>query len=132
MLDQITNKFGIPDKHLEMFKAGIDTINAGSYFEETIREQVGKIRLTPKAFIHKDGQVEMIDVSKKLLEYGNRAITYAKKFNNVVNQSLIRKKGQEEIDCMSFTLGRLYSEIAYLSISDQEKVTEFVNSLKNK
>lgn len=130
--ETITNQFGIPDKYLEMFKASISVINSGSYFEESVREQVGKIRLKQKAFIHKNGSVEIIDVSKKLQEYGNKSIEYAKKFNEVVNQSLIQKKGQDEIDCLSFTLGRLYNDIAYMSLIDQEKVTQFVDSLKKK
>lgn len=116
--DKITNHFGIPDKYLDMFKAGIATINAGNYFEETIREQVGKIRLVNKAIVLYNGQVQYVDVSKKLKQHGEKAIEYIKKFNHVVNQSLINNKGQDDIDCMAFELGSLYSEIAYLSITD--------------
>lgn len=130
--DKITNHFGIPDKYLDMFKAGIATINAGNYFEETLREQVGKIRLQKKAIVLANGQVQHIDVAQKLKQHGEKAIEYVKKFNNVVNQTLINNKGQDDIDCMAFELGSLYSEIAYLSITDQEKVKEFVETLKRK
>lgn len=132
MSEKITNQFGIPDRYLDMFKAGICVINAGSYMEEVLREQVGKIRLKPKAIILKDGQVQMIDVSRKLLQHGEKAIESLKKYNEVVNQSLIKKQGQDEIDVMAFELGELYSEIAFLSIDNQNKVKELVEQLKSK
>lgn len=131
-MEKSSNQFGIPDKYLPMFKAGIATINAGFYLEEVLREQVGQIRLKTQTIILKNGQAQTVDVSKKLIQHGTKAIEYMKKFNNVVNQTLIKKAGQDEIDLMSFELGSLYSEIAYLSISDQEKVKEFVNNLKSK
>lgn len=128
--EKITNQFGVPDRYLEMFKASISTINAGNYFEEVLREQVGKIKLQKRAITLPNGQLQYIDVSSKLIQHGTKAIEYAKKFNNVVNQSLIQSRGQDDIDEMAFELGELYSDIAYMSIANQDKVKEFVNSLK--
>lgn len=129
----MSNQFkGVPDEYLDMFKAGISTINAGMYFEETIRNQVGKIKIQPKAIRFQDGQVKVVDISKYLIQQGEKAITHMKKFNEAVNQVFINPNGVDEINELGYTLAGIFDEISYLSIADQEKVAQFVKSLTEK
>lgn len=95
---------GVPEQYLDMFKAGISTINAGMYFEETVRNQIGKIRIPRKAVRFKDGQVKMVDVSQYLIKRGENAICEMKKFNEVVNQIFINPKGEDQISELGYTL----------------------------
>jgi len=126
----MANQFpGVPEQYLDMFKAGISTINAGMYFEETVRNQIGKIRIPRKAVRFKNGQVQMIDVSPYLIKEGEKAISHLKKFNEVVNQIFINPKGEDQISELGYTLAGVYDEIAYLSLHDQEKVAQFVRQL---
>ena len=128
----MSNQFkGVPDEYLDMFKAGISTINAGMYFEETIRNQVGKIKIQPKAIRFRDGQVKVVDVSKYLIQQGEKAISHMKKFNEAVNQVFINPNGVDEINELGYTLAGVFDEISYLSIADQEKVALFVKSLSD-
>lgn len=124
------NQFpGVPPQYLDMFKAGISAINAGMYFEETLRNQVGKIRISRKALRFKDGQVKMVDVSQYLIQQGEKAITHLKKYNEAVNQIFINPKGEEEIQELGYTLAGVFDKISYLSIADQEKVAQYVRNL---
>lgn len=126
----MSNQFqGVPPEYLDMFKAGISTINAGMYFEETVRNQIGKIRIKPKALRFADGQVKVVDVPKYLIQQGEKAIKHLKKFNECVNQIFINQKGEEEVIELGYTLANIFDEISYLSIADQEKVAQFVRSL---
>ena len=125
-----TNQFkGVPEQYLDMFKAGISAINAGMYFEETLRNQIGKIRIARKALRFTDGQVKMVDVSQYLIQQGEKAITHLKKYNEAVNQIFINPKGEEEIQELGYTLAGVFDQISYLSIADQEKVAQFVRQL---
>lgn len=125
-----TNQFpGVPPEYLDMFKAGISAINAGMYFEETLRNQVGKIRISRKALRFKDGQVKMVDVSQYLIQQGEKAINHLKKYNEAVNQIFINPNGQDQIEELGYTLAGVFDQISYLSIADQEKVAQFVRQL---
>lgn len=125
-----TNQFpGVPIEYLDMFKAGISAINAGMYFEETLRNQVGKIRISRKALRFKDGQVKLVDVSQYLIQQGEKSITHLKKYNEAVNQIFINPKVEEEIQELGYTLAGVFDQISYLSVSDQEKVAQFVKLL---
>lgn len=121
---------GVPPEYLEMFKAGISTINAGMYFEETVRNQIGKIRMKPKALRFADGQVKVVDVPKYLIQQGEKAIKHLKKFNECVNQIFINQKGEEEVIELGYTLANIFDEISYLSLKDQEEVAQFVMKKK--
>lgn len=126
----MANQFaGVPDEYLDMFKAGISTINAGMYFEETVRNQIGKIRVPRKAVRFSDDQVQMIDVSAYLIKEGEKAIRHLKKFNEVVNQTFVNPEGSDEINELGYTLSGIFDEISFLSINDQEKVAQFVREL---
>src|SRR5690606_22509600 len=125
-----TNQFkGVPPEYLDMFKAGISAINAGMYFEETLRNQVGKIRISRKALRFTDGQVNMVDLSQYLIQQGEKAITHLNKYNEAVNQSFIHPDGEGEIRELGYTRAGVVEQISYLSIADQEKVAQFVRRL---
>lgn len=132
MLEKITNQFGIPDKHLETFKSAVATMIACSHFEEIIRNHVPLIKMKKQVIKLKDGQYQVIDVSKKLIQHGTKAIESAKKCNDIINQLFVAKKGQDDVECMNYELSNIFLDIGFLSTKDQEKVKEFVSSLKMK
>ena len=127
-----TNQFGIPDKYLDIFKASISLINSGKYFEESLRNQLGHIRMKKTAVTFADGQVKVVDINKYLLQQGDKALDHIKKYNNAINQFFVSPKAEDDINDMGYMLSELFNDISYLSITDQNKVKEFVNNLKNK
>lgn len=126
----ITQFPGVPEEYLPMFKAGISTINASMYFEETIRNQVGLIRLTPRHVKVENDVLKLVNVSDYLINKGKRAISEIKVFNKVVNQVFINPNGVDQINELGYTLGNIFDEISYLSVHDQERVAQFVMGLK--
>jgi hypothetical protein len=119
---------GVPPEYLDMFKAAISVINSAKYFEESLRSQVGKIRMTQKAVQFQEGQAVMIDVPKYILEKGTKVLKDLKQINKVINQVFVNPKGQDDIEVMAFVLGDIFNEISYMSLKDQEEVAQFVRS----
>lgn len=122
----------VPEQYHEMFKAGISVINAGFYLEETLRNHVGKIKISPKQLKLIDGQFKTIQIDKYLLQQGEKALHHLKKYNECVSQLLVNKNGHDEINDMGYLLTKLFDDISYLSLSDQKKVCSFVKGLHDK
>lgn len=114
----------------KQLSAGIDFIISSIYFNESARQFKSVVR-TKEKLDRFNGRVQRFTPHEVLNEQAQKVIDESNKLSEYVTQLLVKKRGSDPIIEMSYNLIDMFQKISYLSTDDQEKVKEFLNSLKD-